>query len=61
MARTVCRRLERDLVKAGEEFPVPPVIEQYVNRLSSLFFFHSLISNKRLGIKERIWYLRELP
>ena len=61
MARTVCRRLERDLVKAGQEISIPPVIEQYVNRLSSLLFFHSLISNRRLGIKERIWYLRELP
>ncbi|MCL5987629.1 MAG: cob(I)yrinic acid a,c-diamide adenosyltransferase [Candidatus Thermoplasmatota archaeon] len=61
MARTVCRRLERDLVKAKDEFPVEPVIEQYINRLSSLLFFHSLIANRRLGIEERIWYLRELP
>ena len=44
MARTVCRRLERDLVKAKDEFPVEPVIEQYINRLSSLLFFHSLIA-----------------
>ncbi len=61
MARTVCRRLERDLVKAKEEVEIESVIEEYVNRLSSLLFFHSIISNKRLGIDERIFYLRDLP
>ncbi|MCL4346187.1 MAG: cob(I)yrinic acid a,c-diamide adenosyltransferase [Candidatus Thermoplasmatota archaeon] len=61
MARTVCRRLERDLVKSKDEVEISPVIEEYVNRLSSLLFFHSIISNRRLGIEERIWYLRELP
>ncbi len=61
MARTVCRRLERDMVKAKDETEIPEIIEQYINRLSSLLFFHSLISNRRLNIEERIWYLRELP
>lgn len=61
IARTVCRRLERELVKAKEEVEIPEIIEQYINRLSSVLFFHSLISNRRLKIDERIWYLRELP
>ncbi len=61
IARTVCRRLERDLVKSKDEIQIPEIIEQYINRLSSLLFFHSLISNRRLGIEERIWYLREMP
>ncbi len=61
MARTVCRRLERDLVKSKNEVEIPAVLEEYVNRLSSVLFFHALVSNKRLGIDERIFYLRELP
>jgi ATP:cob(I)alamin adenosyltransferase len=61
MARTVCRRLERELVKSKDEVEIPEIIEQYVNRLSSVLFFHSLISNRRLNIDEKIWYLRELP
>jgi cob(I)alamin adenosyltransferase len=48
-------------VKAKEEVEISPVIEEYVNRLSSLLFFHAIISNRRLNIEERIWYLRELP
>jgi ATP:cob(I)alamin adenosyltransferase len=61
MARTVCRRLERDLVRSKDEVDVPFVLEQYVNRLSSVLFFHALISNRRLGIEERFFYLREMP
>ena len=61
MARTVCRRLERDLVRSKDEFELPAILEEYVNRLSSVLFFHAIVSNKRLGIEERIFYLRELP
>ncbi|MGP6219740.1 cob(I)yrinic acid a,c-diamide adenosyltransferase [Caldiplasma sukawensis] len=60
IARTVCRRVERSLVSAKNEgFDVSPVVEQYVNRLSSMLFFLSLVSNKREGIEEKIWPLRE--
>jgi cob(I)alamin adenosyltransferase len=30
----------------------------YLNRLSSLLFMTALVSNRRLGIEERIWDIR---
>ncbi|MCL4332349.1 MAG: cob(I)yrinic acid a,c-diamide adenosyltransferase [Candidatus Thermoplasmatota archaeon] len=55
IARTVCRDAERSLVSVSETTTIRPELLQYMNRLSSLLFFHSLVSNKRLGIEERIW------
>lgn len=55
VARTVCRSAEVSLVALSHGKNLRPELLQYMNRLSSLLFFHSLVSNKRLGIEERIW------
>lgn len=38
LARTVCRRVERSLVKLSEQEASNPLTQSYVNRLSDLFF-----------------------
>lgn len=55
MARTVARRLERNIVAAKEVKAISPLVLSYANRLSSLLFMHALAANKRKGVQERIW------
>ena len=58
IARTVCRRLERIIVRASRELEINQEILTYMNRLSSLLFILANVSNKRQGITERIWDIR---
>lgn len=47
VARTICRRTERSLVKANEDLPFAnPAILKYINRLSDLLFVLARYSNK---------------
>ena len=38
VARTVCRRAEREALRAAQEHPVNPLVLVYLNRLSDLLF-----------------------
>src|SRR5215210_6881372 len=38
LARTVCRRAERTVVTLARDEKVPPLLQQYLNRLSDLLF-----------------------
>jgi ATP:cob(I)alamin adenosyltransferase len=58
IARTVCRRAERDLTRIASGREIDKAVQGYMNRLSSLFFYHALVSNKRLGVEEEIWPLK---
>ncbi len=58
MARSVARRNERLAVGLSKQMPVNKYVLIYLNRLSSLLFMHALVSNKRLGIVERIWDIK---
>jgi len=58
MARSVARRNERLAVGLSKQMPVNKYVLIYLNRLSSLLFMHALLSNKRLGIEERIWDIK---
>ncbi|GEK57933.1 ATP:cob(I)alamin adenosyltransferase [Marinococcus halophilus] len=49
LARTVCRRAERELVRAGENEDVPVPVLMYVNRLSDYLFSAARIANSRAG------------
>ncbi len=52
VARTVCRRAERAVVKAMEMEEINPQVQVYLNRLSDLLFVLARWSNRRLGVEE---------
>ena len=55
VARTVCRRAERHVVKLQREVPLPPLAVIYLNRLSDLLFTLARVANRRVGAGEVIW------
>jgi cob(I)alamin adenosyltransferase len=54
VARTVCRRAERNIVALGEA-EVDPVVVVFVNRLSDLLFTLARLVNARAGVPETEW------
>jgi cob(I)alamin adenosyltransferase len=55
VARTVCRRAERRVIALASEVDVPPIVIQYLNRLSDLLFVLSRVANRRAGAGEVTW------
>lgn len=55
VARSVCRRAERCLVKLAKDFSVNPHILSYINRLSDYLFMLSRQENKIAGIGDVKW------
>jgi len=55
LARTACRRAERDIVGLDSENEVRPELLQYVNRLSDLFFVLARLANRRADIADVPW------
>ncbi|PLW99980.1 MAG: ATP:cob(I)alamin adenosyltransferase [Marinilabiliales bacterium] len=55
VARTVCRRAERTLVRLMEVSEVEPMIVKYINRLSDYLFVASRITAKRFGVEQTPW------
>jgi len=55
LARTVCRRAERQLTRLNREETVTPVSLQYLNRLSDLLFVLCRILNKQAGVPDVLW------
>lgn len=55
LARTVCRRAERELFALARREPVRGEAMRYVNRLSDYFFVVSRIVSHRLGYDEVLW------
>jgi cob(I)alamin adenosyltransferase len=55
IARTVCRRAERDVVALDAEESVDPLILMYLNRLADWLFVASRFINKHHGGAERPW------
>jgi cob(I)alamin adenosyltransferase len=53
VARTVCRRAERDALAAAQEVDVNPLVLVYLNRLSDLLFI--LARSANLGREEPLW------
>ncbi|MGI9553355.1 MAG: cob(I)yrinic acid a,c-diamide adenosyltransferase [Thermodesulfobacteriota bacterium] len=52
MARTVCRRAERRMVKLSEDEEINQLGLTYLNRLSDLLFMMARIENKRADFSE---------
>lgn len=58
VARTVCRRAERDLTTLMAEEPVGPFTLAYINRLSDALFVMARYENHVRDIDEPLWNTR---
>ena len=58
VARTVCRRAERQCVSILEEIEVDTLVLQYLNRLSDYFFVLGRFLAQELGAEEVTWQMR---
>ncbi|MDB4883102.1 MAG: hypothetical protein JWL95_1868 [Gemmatimonadetes bacterium] len=55
VARTVCRRAERRVVRLQHDVELPELTIIYLNRLSDLLFTLARLANKRAGAGEVTW------
>jgi cob(I)alamin adenosyltransferase len=55
LARTVCRRAERSVVRLAHESQVPGLFIVYLNRLSDLLFTLARLANRRAGVADVTW------
>ncbi len=57
LARTVCRRAERLVVKLGQQASehVPAELLIYLNRLGDLLFVLARVMNRRAGVPDVLW------
>ncbi len=55
VARTVCRRAERHVVRLQHQVELPPLAVIYLNRLSDLLFTLARVANRRAGAGEVTW------
>ena len=55
VARTVCRRAEREVLVAAEEVELNPLVLVYLNRLSDLLFILARAANAEAGRDEPLW------
>ncbi|OGO49331.1 MAG: ATP:cob(I)alamin adenosyltransferase [Chloroflexi bacterium RBG_16_64_43] len=61
VARTVCRRAEREVVALAREEPINRVAIAYLNRLSDALFAMALVQNRAQGVAELFWDSRAVP
>jgi cob(I)alamin adenosyltransferase len=61
LARTICRRAERDVVALGREEDVRPEAQRYLNRLSDLLFVMARVLARRSGHGEVLWEHQRRP
>jgi cob(I)alamin adenosyltransferase len=55
VARTTCRRAERDAIVANEENGINPLVLVYLNRLSDFLFIAARTANAAAGRNEPLW------
>ena len=55
VARTVCRRAERSVVRLAAEAPVNAAARRYLNRLSDLLFVLARALNRHAGGADVLW------
>ncbi len=55
VARTLCRRAERDVLEASQELELNPLVLRYLNRLSDLLFILARSANAIAGRGEPLW------
>ena len=55
VARTVCRRAEREVIHAAQTEELGPLVAVYLNRLSDLLFILARAANALAGRDEPLW------
>jgi cob(I)alamin adenosyltransferase len=55
VARTICRRAEREVLATAEEVDINPLVLIYLNRLSDLLFILARTANAAAGRDEPLW------
>jgi cob(I)alamin adenosyltransferase len=55
LARTICRRAERDVAALHHKEPIGAHAAQYLNRLSDALFVMARYENKARGVAEPLW------
>ncbi|HEY1014614.1 MAG TPA: cob(I)yrinic acid a,c-diamide adenosyltransferase [Herpetosiphonaceae bacterium] len=55
MARTVCRRAERDAIALSREEPIGAFVIKYLNRLSDALFVMARYENHARGVSDVLW------
>ena len=55
VARTICRRAEREALRAAEEHELGSLVVVYLNRLSDLLFILARVANALAGHDEPLW------
>jgi cob(I)alamin adenosyltransferase len=55
VARTICRRAERESLAANEEYGINPLVLKYLNRLSDFLFIAARRANASAGRDEPLW------
>ena len=58
LARTVCRRAEREVTSLARNEAIGEFVLPYLNRLSDLLFVMSRYENKEKGFDEPLWNSR---
>jgi cob(I)alamin adenosyltransferase len=59
VARTICRRAERELVTLMQQESINVVALQYLNRLSDLLFVAARYANFHQGINDVLWEAKQ--
>ena len=58
VARTVCRRAEREVIHLSRQEPVGPWVVRYLNRLSDALFVMARYENRKRGAPDVLWNSR---
>ena len=58
VARTVCRRAEREVITLAREEQIGPYVLPYLNRLSDALFVMARYENLQAGVSEPLWNSR---
>ncbi len=61
LARTVCRRAERQMTTLNSHEKITEISLQYINRLSDLLFVLCRILNKEAGVPDVLWQNTHKP
>jgi cob(I)alamin adenosyltransferase len=55
LARTICRRAEREAITLSHEEPIGELVQPYLNRLSDALFVMARYENHERGVAEPLW------